>query len=102
MKCMSCGESVAHNEGKLFAQVFCCEGCYTVASRFMERAERDIASIKLMMTEVVRHGLLSGELQFSSGDEGPVEEEDLLGKLSNMARKAKESKLRMTEQTDDE
>lgn len=89
LKCLSCKKPV-QGSGKLFAEVFCCDSCFTLAARFMERVEQDLVFLRVMMKEAIRQGLLEGKLQFSVESLADVPKQDLLTRLAELAEAAKE------------
>jgi hypothetical protein len=90
MPCMCCKKPLENpSEARIFAEVFCCPTCYTVAARTMERALADMNSLKVMMLELIRQGLLEGRLQFQPSPVGEVPRGALLTELLQMAESTK-------------
>lgn len=84
--CMCCKKPLEDpTKAKLFAEVFCCESCFTLAQRMMERALADMNSLRLMMQELIRQALLEGTLQFQPSPPGEVSKGALLTQLVQMA-----------------
>jgi len=86
LNCMCCRTPVPPDKVKLFAQVFCCETCYAVAERFMQRAIADLDNLRVVLTDVIRHGLLTGQLQFRTEQPAEPAVDDVLTEVVRLAQ----------------
>lgn len=86
--CLNCKQEVGEQEGKLFAEVFLCPGCFLIAGRLYERAERDLKQVLVMMKESIRIGLLQGQLQFSEEELKTLSKPDLLRQMAIFSEEA--------------
>lgn len=97
--CLNCKKEVAQQEGKLFAEVFLCPGCFLIASRLYERAEKDLKQVLVMMKEAIRIGLLQGQLQFSEEELKNLSKPDLLRQMAIFSEEAQRQACLNTEKT---
>ena len=95
LNCMSCGVVVPPSQGKLFAQVFCCPVCHQQAERFMERGDRDLASLRSMLSKAVQRALLEGNLQEAVGV-SDLSNVDFITKLTGLVEEAKKKRWQDT------
>ena len=95
LNCVSCGKEVATEQGKLYAQIFVCPDCYTIAERIQQRGERELRAMLSLMKETIRLAILKHELGFMELKLAEDVRTDLvteLAKLAEEARKAQREK----------
>ncbi len=68
LPCLNCGAEVDPALAKVFAGVFVCETCHTVAVRLEQRATRELNSLLVLQREAIRIALIEGRLKL-----GPAE-----------------------------
>lgn len=78
LQCLNCQRDVAPDEGRLFAQVFVCPRCFTMAERLHDRSMRELAMLQTMCREAIRVALVQGRLQFATGPDEEVSKTDVL------------------------
>ena len=95
--CLNCKAEVSEGAGKLFAEVFVCPGCFLIASRLYERADKDLKQVLVMMKESIRIGLLQGQLQFSEEELQTLSKPDLLRQMAIFSEEAQRNACLNTE-----
>jgi len=79
LACMNCRKPTSNEEGKLFAEVFVCPTCYTMAERLYKRTEGELRGLLLVLKDKIREYLVQGKLHYSTAEaEAPVSKTDLL------------------------
>lgn len=76
--CMNCGKATPEGEAKLFAEVFVCETCFTMASRLYEKTEAELRGLLLVLKDRIREYLVQGKLHYSMNVQPPLSKRDLL------------------------
>lgn len=89
LSCVNCGKETPSDKAKFFAQVFCCEDCYTIAMRLLERGDKELKMLLLLLKESIRVSMVNRTLSFSPEQLGDMPREDLLEALQKMASKAR-------------
>lgn len=93
LSCVGCKREVSAGDGKLFAEVFVCDGCFLIASRLFERGQQELKMLLVVLKEAIRNEILQGRLQFQSADEvREVPKRDLITHLAELAEKARAQK----------
>lgn len=69
--CMNCHEGVPEIAGRIFAEVFVCPRCFTLAEATYNRGAAELKATLTFLKEVIRERLIKGELQLA---EKPPEE----------------------------
>lgn len=84
---MNCQKNVDTGEAKLFAEVFCCPDCFTIAERTYHRLEAELRKLLVMSKETIRIALIEGKLHLAPGENKDVSKEDLLQMIVQMSEK---------------
>lgn len=79
--CLGCGDALATNQAKLFAEVMVCADCHTVAERTLQRGQVILRRLGLLLKDTVRYALKSGKLRFPSGSVEVVSDQELLQRI---------------------
>jgi len=66
---MNCKAGVSQQDGRFFAEVFVCPGCYRVAETLHNRAQQELKLVLVMMRDAIRLSLLQGQLQFKTPEQ---------------------------------
>lgn len=69
---MNCRTPVQEKNGKVFAEVFVCPTCYTMAEHLHTRCEGELKRLLLLLRESIRVALVEGKLHY--GPARPLEE----------------------------
>lgn len=78
LPCMNCRKPTADEDGKVFAEVFVCSTCYTMAERMFHRLEGELRRLLLLSKETIRVALIEGKMNFENATEQEIPKEDLL------------------------
>lgn len=62
LPCQNCHKDVAPEDAKIYAAVFVCPDCNTIAMRFEERIMKELKNLQLIARESIRIALVKGEL----------------------------------------
>ena len=76
LRCLNCGKQVSEDQAKLFAHVYVCYECYTLAERYYKRLERELMQLMVLAHESIRESLTRGQFHptHTSRDEIPKRE----------------------------
>ena len=89
LPCLSCKQDVSPAESKLFAEVYLCSNCFTIAERLFRKGEAELRMMLLVLKESIRLAALKGQLQFSLQDLDDMKKEDLVSHLAKLAAEAR-------------
>ena len=78
LHCLNCKADVPADEGRIFAQVFVCPRCFSLAESFYERSLYELRRLEVALRESVRLALLEGRLQFSAAPDHDLSKRDVL------------------------
>jgi hypothetical protein len=84
LECMHCHKPVPDEDGRVFAEVFVCASCYTIAERLYHRLEAELRRLLAMSKETIRIGLIEGKLSFESAPAEEVSKAELLQMIVKM------------------
>lgn len=87
MECMNCHKEVEPGDAKIFAEVFCCPTCFTIAERTYKRLEGELRKMLVMSRETIRVALVEGKLHLPEGETQDVSKEDVLRMIVQMTEK---------------
>jgi hypothetical protein len=68
LPCLNCKTLVDPAAAKVFAGVFVCPTCHTVAERLEQRGTQELKALLTMQREAIRIALVEGRLQLSTTD----------------------------------
>jgi len=72
MPCMNCHLPTTEEDAKVFAEVYVCSACHTIAERLFFKCEGELKRMLLVLKEAIRIALVEGKLQY--GPERPLED----------------------------
>lgn len=84
LKCMNCKSHVPEGEAKFFGQVFVCETCFTIASRFYERLQRELKQTLVVAKDAIRVALVQGKFHLSEAQRQGVSKKEVLEAILRM------------------
>ena len=94
ISCMNCRKDVPEVDGQVFAGVFVCPICFTLASRLFERSQRELKQLLSMLQEAIRIALVEGKLHFAEGTTlEDVSKKDLLEAIVALNSRREEQKI---------
>lgn len=85
--CMNCRKTVSEEDGRVFAEVFVCPGCFLIAERLYQRLELELRRLLAMSKEAIRIALVEGKVSPSSGEKEVLSKEELLKMIVQMSEK---------------
>lgn len=92
LSCVNCRNEV-QGEGQFFAQVFLCPDCFRIAEALLNRGERELKMLLIVLKEAIRQELVQGRLQFSTIEQvEDVPKRDLMTHLSDLAQRTRYNK----------
>ena len=78
MPCLNCRKEVAPNDAKIFAGVFVCPTCNTMAEHFYAQAQHKVTALLVGLKERMREALVEGRFEFAEGLEGEPSKKEVL------------------------
>jgi hypothetical protein len=84
LSCMNCKRLVEPSRAKLFAEVFVCEDCHTMAVHFWDKLDRELRYLLVMAKESIRLALLEGKFSFPEGGAQEVSKREVLQAILRM------------------
>jgi len=93
LPCLNCGNPTDPDNVKLFAQVFVCPDCYTIAERLLTRGEQTLTLLRSLLKSSVRMAILEKKLQFIGQAAEDMPDVDFLGELSRLAQQVRQEEL---------
>jgi hypothetical protein len=94
LTCLNCKKPVDGKKAKLFAEVFLCVSCHSIAVRLYERGESELRMMLVVLKESVRLAALKGELQFAVHHVDDMSKEDLMSRLARLAAEVRGESLK--------
>lgn len=92
LECMNCHKPTSNEDGRLFAEVFVCPNCYTLAERLYQKTEAELRGLLLVLKDKIREYLVQGKLQYSTEPAGkPLSKRDLLQAIMSVEEQRHES-----------
>jgi len=98
LPCMNCKRQVDPEQAKLFAEVFVCEDCHTMAVHFWDRMELELRYLLTMAKESIRIALLEGKFSFPEGVAQEVSKTDVLQAILQMHEAREKAQCRTDSQ----
>lgn len=89
--CINCHKPVSSHEARLFAGVFCCLTCYTVAEHLLLQSEMYLRRLMALTKESIRVALIEGKLHHGT-DNKELSKRDILEMIVQMSEKKDASK----------
>lgn len=95
LRCLNCNQEVPADQGKIFAEVFVCGACFSMATRLYERSMHELKMLQTMLREAIRLALLEGRLNFSAGPDQEVPKRDVLRAIVELAEERDANRSRL-------
>lgn len=96
LPCLNCQTPVEPKDAKIFAEVFVCPQCFSVAERLEQRAAEELKALLLILREAIRVALIERRLIL-----GPAEplrdltKKEVLEQIITLAEKADANRARV-------
>lgn len=87
LACMNCGKATPESDAKVFAEVFVCSTCFTMAERVFHRLEGELRRLLLVSKEAIRVALIQGKLHFELTEEKDIPKDELLRMIMQFSEK---------------
>jgi hypothetical protein len=69
---MNCRKPVDEKNARVFAEVYVCPDCYTLAEHLFDKCSAELKRMLLLLKEAIRVALVEGKLQY--GPERPLDD----------------------------
>jgi DNA-directed RNA polymerase subunit RPC12/RpoP len=90
LSCVNCKREVVAGEEKFFDKVYLCPDCHRIALRVLEKGERELKMMLMVLRESIRLAIVQHKLQFNEQNLDDMKEEDMVSVLHALAKQAKE------------
>lgn len=81
LHCLNCKAAVPQDEAKIFAEVFCCANCFSLAERTYGRLQEELRKLLLVSKESIRIALLEGKLHLGEASNKELSKEEVLREI---------------------
>lgn len=87
LPCMNCHQPTTEADGKVFAEVFVCTTCHTMATRLYQRLEIELKKLLAISKESIRLSLVQGKLHYGTAEEEEPSKQELLKMIVQFSEK---------------